>query len=445
MMSEISGFIEMMRCVVLGVSHSTANSDVRDTLALKGERGVDFSRRVLEFSWCKEVVVLSTCNRTEIYAVLSVESAEVQHELTRTWCEFTGASHSQIQRFTYYYTNTDSVHHLYRVVSSLESLVVGEGQILGQVKEAFFRAQRNGFVGLYTNHLFQTAFALGKSVRSDTAIGRGAVSIAYAAVELCKRVFDDLSDSCAAVVGTGEMGALSVLHLKQAGVNQISFVNRTIENAVDLGRKYQASVYPLQRLDEVLEISDIVISATGSPHYVITARMVELALKRRRGRPMVLVDIAAPRDIDPKVNEISEVFAFCLDDLEEVVRANRNKRLQAARAVEDIISQKLSQYIRWHHGRRVVPVIKGLKQHLCGIAENELAKHRGRFNRQQLEAMEDVLHGVAGKWLHHPLEELKSMSDEGTEHEASALLNRLFQLQLDIEHESPPRSDPGEF
>ena len=177
-MRQISGFIGMMNYVVLGVSHSTANSDVRDTLALKGERGVDFSRRVLEFSWCREVVVLSTCNRTEIYAVLSVESSEVQAELMQTWCEFTGSSPSQIQQFTYYYANTDSVRHLYRVVSSLESLVVGEGQILGQVKEAFCRAQRNGFVGLDMNHLFQSAFALGKSIRSDTEISRGAVSIA---------------------------------------------------------------------------------------------------------------------------------------------------------------------------------------------------------------------------------------------------------------------------
>ena len=433
-----------MNYVVLGVSHSTANSDVRDTLALKGERGVDFSRRALEFSWCREVVVLSTCNRTEIYAVLSVEAAEVEAKLMQTWCEFTGSSPSQIQQFTYYYANTDSVRHLYRVVSSLESLVVGEGQILGQVKEAFCRAQRNGFVGLDMNHLFQSAFALGKSIRSDTEISRGAVSIAYAAVELCKRVFHDFSDNSAVVVGTGEMGALAVQYLKKAGVDRVDFVNRTPENAVHLGRKYQADVHPLQRLDEVLQSADIVISATGSPHYVIPARMVELALKRRSGRPMVLVDIAAPRDIDPKVNEISGAFAFCLDDLEEVVHANRSKRLQATRAVEAIISKKLSEYIRWYHGRRVVPVIISLRRHLCGIAEDELAKHRSRFGREQLEAMEDVLHRVARKWLHRPLEELKSMSEEGMENEASAFLNRLFQLQIEIEHEIPPRWDPGE-
>ena len=427
-----------MNFVVLGVSHSTANSDARDRLSLKGKRGADFSHRVLEFSWCREVVVLSTCNRTEIYAVVSAESAEVQAELTRTWCESTGTSPSQIQGITYYYANMDSVRHLYRVVCSLESLVVGEGQILGQVKEAFFRAQRNGFVGLYMNHLFQSAFALGKSIRSDTEIGRGSVSIAHATVELCKRVFHDLSNNCAAVVGTGEMGVLSAQHLKQAGISRIDFVNRTAENAVDLARKYQASVYPLERLDEVLQNFDIVISATGSPHYVITARMVELALKRRSGRPMVLVDIAAPRDIDPKVREISEAFTFGLDDLEEVVHANRSERLRATRAVEAIISKNLSEYIRWYHGRRVVPVIKSLRQRFYRIAEDELAKHRSRFNRRQLEAMEEVLHGVAGTWLHHPLEELKSMSEDGMEHEASVFLDRLFQLQLEIEHESPP-------
>jgi len=376
-----------MNYVVLGVSHSTASSDVREMLTLSGERGVDFSHRVLEFSWCREVVVLSTCTRTEIYAVLSVEPSEVQADLMRKWCEFTGTSPSQIRGFTYYYANADSVRQLYRVVSSLESLVVGEGQILRQVKEAFFRAQTNGFVGLYTNHLFQSAFALGKSVRSDTEIGRGAVSIAYAAVELCKSVFHDLSDNRAAVVGTGEMGALSVQHLKQAGVNRIAIVSRTAEDALDLGRRYQVPVYPLQRLDEVLEKSDIVISATGSPHYVITARMVELALKKRDGRPMVLVDIAAPRDIDPKINETSEAIAFCLDDLEEVVRANRCKRLQATRAVEAIISEKLAEYIRWYHGRRVVPAIKCLRQHFCGITADELAKHRNRFTRRELEAM----------------------------------------------------------
>ncbi len=418
----------MMSNVVLGVSHSTANSDVRDALALQKERGDDFSRQILESSWCSEIVVLSTCNRTEIYAVVSVDPLEVRATLIREWCEFTRNSLSGIRQFTYFHANSEAVRHLYRVVSSLDSLVVGEGQILGQVKEAFLRAQANGFVQLYLNHLFQSAFALGKSVRSDTEINQGAVSIAHAAVELCKRVLPDLSAHSAAVLGAGEMGALSARHLKQAGVNRLEFISRTVENAAVLARKYEASSSSLQRLEEVLENSDIVISATSSPDYVVTARMVELALRRRNRRAMVFVDIAAPRDIDPKVNEISEVHSFCLDDLEAVVRDNRRKRLQASHRAEAIITKRLSEYTRWYQSRKVVPVIKNLRTHLRSIAENELAKHRNRFNREQLEAVEQVLHGVTGKWLHHPFEEIKALSEEGMEHEASAFLNRLFQL-----------------
>lgn len=420
-----------MNNVVLGVSHSTATSDVRDALALQKQKGDDFSRRILEFSWCSEIVVLSTCNRTEIYAVVSVEPVEVRARLLREWCDFTGNSLSEVQRFTYFHANSEAVRHLYRVVSSLDSLVVGEGQILGQVKEAFLRAQAKEFVHLYLNHLFQSALALGKSVRSETEINQGGVSIAYAAVELCKRVFPDLGGHTAAVLGTGEMGGLSAKHLKQAGVNRFEFASRTVENAAVLARKYQAPSFSLQQLEGVLENSDIVISATSSPDYVVTADMVEVALRRRNRRPVVFVDIAAPRDIDPRVNEIPGVYSFCLDDLEGLVRDNRRKRLRASHAVEAIIAKGVSEYASWYQIRKVVPVIKNLRTHLRGIAESELAKHRNRLNREQLEVIEEVLHGVAGKWLHHPVEEIKTLSEEGMEHEASAFLNRLFQLPVE--------------
>lgn len=420
-----------MNSVVLGVSHSTATSDVRDALALQKQKGDDFSRRILEFSWCSEIVVLSTCNRTEMYAVVSVEPIEARVKLLREWCEFTRTSLSEVQHFTYFHANSEAVRHLYRVVSSLDSLVVGEGQILGQVKVAFLRAQAKEFVQLYLNHLFQSALALGKVVRSDTKINQGAVSIAYAAVELCKRVLPDLSAHTAAVLGAGEMGALSAKHLKQAGVNRFQFVSRKVESAAVLARKYQAPSFSLQHLEGVLENSDIVISATSSPGCVVTARMVEEALCRRNRRPMVFVDIAAPRDIDPKVNEISGVYSFCLDDLEGLVRDNRRKRLQASHAVEAIIAKGVSEYASWYQSRKVVPVIKNMRTHLRSIADSELAKHRNRLNREQLEVVEEVLHGVAGKWLHHPVEEIKTLSEEGMEHEASAFLNRLFQLPVE--------------
>lgn len=283
-----------MHNFVLGVRHSTANTDVRDPLALEGERGDDFSRRILEFSWCREVVLLSTCNCTEIYAVLSVEPAEVQAKLMRTWCEFTGNSSRQIQRCTYYYAHADAVRHLYRVVSSLNSLVVGETQILERVEEAFSRAEKNGFVQLHMNQLFQSAFALGKSIRSDTEINQE-------------------SDNC-------------------------------------------------------------------------------------------------------------------------------DKGLQASQAIEAIITERVSEYTRWYHSRKVVPVIKNLRKHFSGIAESELAKHRNRFNREQLEAVEEVLHGVTEKWLHHPLEEITTLSEKGLELEACAFLSRLFQLPVELPGENEQES-----
>ncbi len=271
---------------------------------------------------------------------------------------------------------------------------------------------------------------MGKSIRTETEINEGAVSISYAAVELCKKVFPDLKENSVAIVGSGEMGALAAQHLKQAGVDRFEFINRTVENALSLAQEYQAQVYGLDRLNEDLEKSDIVISATGSPNFVITKEMVKKALVARNYRPMILVDIAAPRDIDPKVNDLPEAYSFCIDDLEGVVNGNRNKRLQATQAAEKIISAKVNEFTHWYQSREAVPVIKELRGQLKSIANAELKKHQHKLDVEQLKVVEEVLHGVMGKWIHHPLEEMKKLSTEGLGREANDMVERLFQLPL---------------
>ena len=425
--------LEILHNTILGVSHLTAPSEVRDQMSFKGDAVDFFSEKLLQKPFVKEVVLLSTCNRIEIYCSLSKEPESVKAELLEEWCSFQKVDAKDISKLSYFYSHREAIHHLYRVISSLDSLVVGEGQIMGQVKEAFFHSCDKGYVQLHLNHLFQSAFALGKAIRTQTEINEGAVSISYAAVELCKKVFPNLEENSAAIIGSGEMGALAAQHLQQAGVKKFEFINRTIENALPLAQEFQSPVFGLQHLEAGLANSDIVISATGSPNFVIQPEMVRKALAERGGQPMILVDIAAPRDIDPAVNEVEGAYAFCIDDLQEVVRGNKEKRSKATEAAEKIIEEKLEEFTHWYRSLEVVPVIKGWRTELNKLAEQEIEKHKNRMDDSQREIVEQILHGVLGKWMHHPLEEIKEMSSEGMGSEAAEVISRLFHLRLNDE------------
>ncbi len=420
--------MSVLHNVVVGISYRTAKTQLRDRLSLDGEKQSRFREVLCGSLSCVECVILSTCNRTEFYLVLSGEPEAYLSPILDKWSAVSGVPQKEIENVCYTYTHLDGVKHLYRVIASLDSLVMGEGQIMGQVKDAYFAAQKSGHVGMYLNQLFQSAFALGKAVRTETAINEGAVSISYAAVELCKKVFPRLNSAKVAVVGTGEMGFLAAQHLRQAGVVKFDFFNRTLSKAVELAEEFDAEAFGLEQLTEKLSEYDIVIAATGSSHPILFKKEVEKAVQKRSGAHLILVDIAMPRDIDPEVQNVSSAYLFDIDDLQEAIKDNQNKRLESALAAEDIIENKLKEFTLWYHSQKIVPTLVDLKNQLTEMGQAEIKRLRNKIGEDHLSVAQELLHGIVGKWLHYPMEELKELSEEGYSQEANRFVERLFHL-----------------
>lgn len=413
-----------MQVYALGLNHHTAPLAIRERLAFQPERLDDALHDLTRGSSIREAAILSTCNRTELYF------ASEQPQDAADWlAQFHRMSLSEVSPYLYAYPQRDAVRHVFRVASGLDSMVLGEPQILGQVKEAARRAEEAGTMGVLLHKLFQNTFAVAKEVRSTTAIGANIVSMAAAAVHLSERIFERMTDQRVLLIGAGEMIELCAAHFAGAKPKLMAVANRTEARAQLLASRFNAEVMRLDVIGEMLPRFDIVVSCTAAPLPIVGLGMVERAVKARRHRPIVMVDLAVPRDIESEVGKLDDVFLYTVDDLAQVVDAGLESRQQAVVEAEEIIDTRVDGFLHWVQAREAVPTIRALRQHAESLRVMELERAsrllaKGEDPREVLEALSQ---GLTNKLLHGPTRYL-NQSEGDQQADASQLVKRLFNL-----------------
>lgn len=385
---------------LIGLNHHTAPLAIRERVAIGAEEVSNALVRMRESGAANEAAILSTCNRTELY--VEGDSADA---VLSWWMKHCGMSIEEARPFLYQHTEQDAVRQALRVAAGLDSMVVGEPQILGQMKDAARTAEQVGALGSHLHRLFQHAFTVAKEIRTNTGIGESVVSMAAASVHLAERIFDDLKEQSVLLVGAGDMMELCATHFAAAKPRRMVVANRTIERASRLAEQIHGESMRLSEMSEALHHFDIVISCTASSLPIIGLGMVERAVKARRHRPMFMVDLAVPRDVEPEVAELNDVFLYTVDDLAGVVQSGVASRQAAVADAESIIANRLGEYLDWHARRAHVPVIQAFRESATQLREQELAQAKRRLQRG--ESAEVVLEQVAtrlmNKFLHGPL------------------------------------------
>ncbi len=431
-----------MELFVLGANHTIAPVEVRDALAMDAEEMSQFVRGIRErHGSLAEIVVLSTCNRTEFYG--STTDVDAANKTLREAVAYhKGVTYLQNGDYTYLRAGRSAAKHLFRVAAGLDSLMLGEPQILGQVKDAFAVAEQSGGPGACLTRLFQCAAHVGKRARSETRIGRGAMSVAYAGVAMGTKVFGDLSRHSVLLVGAGETSALAGKYLAKEQPRDLVVVNRTHERAVELAGKLNGRARPMDELDQALLDADVVVTATASHEPLIDAGMIESLMKARSRRPMVLVDVASPRDVDPEVGRLDNIFLYDLDALEQIVEQNRAARSKEIPKAERIVEEELDFFFKWYATLAVTPVIRALRRSFEEIGRREAHKHAKRFYRSDREMLERYTHALINKLLHRPTIRIKEL-DESTAAGVTKLsaVQDLFQLSPEAPESSRGESD----
>ncbi len=433
-----------MHLILVGISHRTAPVELRERLDFQA-RGIDQALRALATRGsAREAVVLSTCNRAEIYAACD-EVIPARADLARFIAEFHGVDHADITPHVYDAVDLDAARHLFRVAAGLDSLVVGEPQILGQVKDAHTAAADAQVVGPVLNRLFHASFGVGKRVRTETGLGAGAVSVSYAAVALARKIFGDLKGRRVVVIGAGEMGKLTALHMKSQGVSHITIVSRTMAHAARTAEAIGgASAAPWDELDNAIGASDIVITATGAAAPILTKAHVEIVMRPRRSRPLFVIDIAVPRDVEPEAGEIEQVFLYNIDDLQATVRENLARRTSEVTRAETIVTEEVGKFGAWLKARGAIPTVVALRQRFENIRRAELERLEFKMSTLPPEArarVDEITHLIVEKLLLTPTEQLKSLGDPETVGAYAEALTRLFALS--DEKESAAEREPG--
>lgn len=414
---------------MVGASHRSAPVEERERLSV-GEGGVEGAvRRLLAVDHVEEAVVLSTCNRVEVY-VAGPRDASLAS--TRAYLEQAcGLDASWFERHTYARVHDDAANHLFRVASSLDSLVIGEPQIVGQVKDAFALAREAGGAGPLLSRTFNQAFHAAKRVRTETGIAENAVSISYAAVELAKKVFGSLRRKSVLVIGAGKMGGLALKNLQGAGIESVHVANRSRERAVEAAARVGGAGYGLDALPSLLEEVDIVISSTGSQEYIVRHDMAKAALAARKYRPLFLIDIAVPRDIDPRCDSLQNVYLFDVDDLEKVVESNLKARRAEATKAEVIVGEEVEELVAWMRQAEVVPTIVSLRQKLTALKDAELERvlrENPDLPPEAQKAVERLAHSLINKVLHEPTNSLRESTNTGAHGALTSAVRSLFAL-----------------
>ena len=395
-----------MSILLVGVNHKTAPVEIRERLAFNDEACASVLRQLVDGEIVREGLIVSTCNRVEILGATSTDQLEFGAGRIEQFLDTSGSLPAGfLNAHLYRHTNEEAVRHLFRVASSLDSMVVGEPQVLGQVRHAYALGVEAGTVGRVLNRLVHHTFRVAKRVRNETGIAANAVSISYMAVELGKKIFDSLKGCSVLLIGAGEMAELSARHLVNAGAARVTIANRTEETARQLANEFGAGTVRLDQIDQVLHEADVVICSTGAPDYVVTEARARKALGRRRNRPTCFIDISVPRNIDPAVSNIPNVFLFDIDDLESVISSNIREREREADRAELIVQSEVMQFQQKLRLMDIGPSIGALRQNMQDVARAELARQRKRLGvltKDQEDAIESLLMSTVNK-ISHPL------------------------------------------
>ncbi len=422
---------------LVGLSHRTAAVDVRERFALTAHctsetwaipLGRSFTASGELIADVEEVLILSTCNRVEL---LAVGRGAVPEALMNAWALACRCTRGDLAPHVYVYQDQKAIEHVFSVACSLDSMVLGEPQILGQLKDAYRKAADAKTTGHILNRMLHKAFSVAKRVRSQTGIASSAVSISYAAVELAKRIFGDMHGRCAMLIGAGEMAELAATHLVNAGVSKVLVANRTLAHGIELAKQFNGEAVPFEGLFARLHEADIVISSTGATEAVVTADDVLGVLAQRKNSPIFFIDIAVPRDIDPAVNTLDNVYLYDIDDLQEVVEENLEHRRGEATKAHVLVAAEVDAFCLWLHSLSLQPMIMALLEHFDGVAQTELEKtlkRLGHVSPETEQALQIMMHAIVAKLAHAPLSFLKEAHTKG-QIQQLGLVQNLFHLE----------------
>ena len=421
--------------VIVGLNHRSAPIEVRESVAFGNSYVRAAVARLCDYPSVREGVILSTCNRVEIVAAAS-DSESAFSDITKFLFEQKAHRNSALlDDHLYTYRAADAVRHLFRVAASLDSMVVGEPQILGQLKQYYDTAQQAGTVGTVLHRLFHRTFSVAKRVRTETGIGSGAVSVSSVVVDLAKRIFDRFDDKTVMLIGAGKIGDLMARHLLSQGVRSLMVTNRTFERAVLLAEKIQGSPIRFEDFPHYLTIADIVIGCTGATEVLVEAATVEKVLRERKQKAMFFIDIGDRRNFDPRINDLDNVYLYNIDDLKSVAEDNLQSRSNEAQKAEEIVGIEAETFVRWMESLEKVPTITALRQRFEDIRRKELEKSFGgtlkTLSEAQRAALEDMTTAMINKLLHAPISQLKRNSGDEDEDSAFyvAALKKLFDLE----------------
>jgi len=423
--------------LVIGLNHKTADVEVREKVAFAGEKLEPAVSGLLALDGIDEAIVLSTCNRVEIY--LNVHDTKKAEESVKDFiASFHNIRRDLLDPALVVRPGREGIRHIFRVASSLDSMVLGEPQILGQLKDAYEFALEHKATGTLLNRLTKKAISVAKRVRTETKIAENAVSISFAAVELAKKIFGDLGGKSAMLLGAGEMAELAAKHLINVGVDRMVVANRTLERAQELAREFNGSAIPFGEFPDELVRTDIVLCSTGAPEYVVTHDHVKEALKERRNKPLFLIDISVPRNLDPEINELDNAYLYDIDDLQGVVETNVAERRAEAERAERIVEEEIETFTRWIASLDAVPTVIALRERAEAVRDEELAKafrRLGNVDPKTEKIISGLAHGIVNKMLHPPTVALRT---EAAEKEILIdLVRRIYRLDGD---EEDPRS-----
>ncbi|MDH5393615.1 MAG: glutamyl-tRNA reductase [Gammaproteobacteria bacterium] len=404
-----------MPLITLGINHKTAPVEIREQVAFTPERLPDALKQLQSLPGVIEAAILSTCNRTEIYCYLDDSLIIKDQQILDWFSQFHHIPLETLSHYLYEHDHSDTIRHAFRVACGLDSMVLGEPQILGQMKQSYADASQHGSLALLLGRLFQHSFSVAKQVRTDTAIGSSAVSVAFASVSLAKKIFGDLKPYTALMIGAGETIELAARHLHSSGIGHIIVANRTLEKAETLAQQFDAEAITLRDMPDHLERADIVISSTASSLPILGKGAVERALKKRKRKPIFMVDIAVPRDIEPEVDDLDDVYLYTVDHLQEIINENLKSRQDAAEQAEEIIDAQVTEFLDWQKTLHAVDSIRDIRQQTEALSRQVLDKTLKQIQQGQSaeEAVQYLARTLTNKFLHQPTTQLREAGKRG--------------------------------
>ena len=426
-----------MHTLVVGLNYKTAPVEIREKLSFAERDLPDAMQGLQKEKSILENVIVSTCNRTEIYAVVDQLHTGRYYikQFLSNWF------HIPLEKFEdhlFIYEDDASLNHLFRVTAGIDSMVLGETQILGQVKKSFLQGQEIGTTGTVYNQLFKQAVTFAKRAHSETAIGENAVSVSYAAVELAKKIFGSLQRKHVAILGAGKMGELAIQNLYGNGVGKVTVINRTFEKAQDLATKFEGSAKPMDELQCTLLEADILISSTGAKDYVIDYELMKFVSRMRKGEPLFMVDIAVPRDLDPKIGELPNVFLYDIDDLQGIVNANLAEREKAAMQITDMIGMEVVQFKEWFATLGVVPVLTALREKANRIQQETMASIENKMPNltdRERKILNKHTKSIINQLLKEPILQAKELANSPKANEELQLFQQIFGIEDTVQEE----------